>query len=582
MCRRWSVSLGWLIALLLIGALIAPMARAQDATPAGTGETITSITREEFYQKLRENFQFEEPASTGGQLIMGSATDIDTVNGLLVDDSPTSYINGLMFESLVGADPFDGTIVPGLADRYEIAPDGVTYTFFLNEDAKWHDGTDFTAEDVAFSFEFALAPDTVYAYTTDVDNALKSVEVIDENTVQLVSEDVLASFLYDAPGTVTIMPKHIWESVPFADWPTDPGSTGQDPARVIGTGPFKFQEWVQEESTTLVRNDEYWDPEAIPVIDEFIFRILPDDNASVQALMAGEIDIMERLPPAQVQDVVDGENTDARIYDTLAFNRYTLNQEDPKFAEVAVRQAMLYALDRQLIAEEIYEGYAEQANGTQATLSWSYAPDRINTIYNYDPDKARQLLEEAGWTDSDEDGTVDKDLNGDGAITEDEQLRFDLIFTEGAAVYDTQIPYMQEAWAEVGIDALPQAIPFPTLQDRIDTGEFDAAVWGFGWDPDGGQGSMFRCDSWPPNGFNSGRYCNPAYDELDSEMMRTLDNEARRELQIELSNIANDDAAEGIIVFRQDMDGFTTRVHNFYPTGYGFVWSIPFVWVDEA
>jgi len=160
-------------------------------------------------------------------------------------------------------------------------------------------------------------------------------------------------------------------------------------------------------------------------------------------------------------------------------------------------------------------------------------------------------------------------------------LRFDFNFTRGVATYDTQVPYMQQAWAEVGIDMLPQAVPFPTLQHRIDTGEFDSALWGFGWTAAGGQGQMFRCDNFPPTGFNSGRYCNPEYDRVDDLQRRELDPEKRRELLIQLSNIANNDAAEGIIVFRQQSDGYTTRVHNFFPTGNSFFWSFPFVWVEQ-
>jgi ABC-type transport system substrate-binding protein len=92
---------------------------------------------------------------------------------------------------------------------------------------------------------------------------------------------------------------------------------------------------------------------------------------------------------------------------------------------------------------------------------------------------------------------------------------------------------------------------------------------------------MFRCDSFAPEGFNSMRYCNEQYDQLDDQQLRTLDAEARRELQIQLSNIANNDAANGIIVFRQEITGSSERVHNFFPTGFGFIWSWPFIWVEE-
>ena len=580
MRRRATWSLAWVPVALLLTAAAAPVAFAQDATPAGTGETITSVSREAYYQQIREAFDFEEPASTGGQLIQGELSDISTTNPLLVDDTYSNWIASLTFETLVGISPVDGSIVPGLADRYEVAPDGVTYTFHLNQDATWHDGTDLTANDVVFSIDYATSEEGIYAYRSDVQTELASYRAIDDDTVEMVTNGQIAPFLYDVPGTVYVIPRHIWEDVPFANWQNDPGSTGQDPARVVGTGPFKFQEWVQNDHVTLVRNDAYWDPEGATVLDEYVYRVLPDENTIVQALIAGEIDIFENIPPAQVADVQNAENTEVRNYPTLGFNWYAPNHELPIFQDVAVRQAMLHALDRQLIAEEIYLGFAEVANGTQPVLSPSYAPDQIENVYDFNPDRARELLESAGWTDSDEDGTVDKDLNGDGSITEDEQLRFDFIYTEGVAIYEQMVPYMQEAWAEVGIDMLPQAVPFPTLSSRVDEGDFGVALYGFTWGPDGGQGLMFRCDSFAPDGFNAMRWCNEEYDELDTRMTQTLDPEARREVQIELSNIANNEAPNGIIVFRERNSGYSTRVHNFFPTGFTFVWTIPFVWVD--
>jgi ABC-type transport system substrate-binding protein len=132
---------------------------------------------------------------------------------------------------------------------------------------------------------------------------------------------------------------------------------------------------------------------------------------------------------------------------------------------------------------------------------------------------------------------------------------------------------------------LPQAVPFPTLSDRVDDGNFGVALYGFSWSPDGGQGLMYRCDAFAPIGFNAMRYCNEEYDRLDTEQQRTLDNEARRQLQIQASNILNNDAANGILVFRQEPTAYRSRVHNFFPTGYGsssFIATIPFVWVDPS
>ena len=141
-----------------LAALGPAFAAAQDASPAAaTGETITSMNREEYHELLRGAFAFEEAQNPGGQVIFSQTADIATVNGLLTADYPTAYITtGPIFEPLVGASPIDGQIVPALADWYEIAADGKTYTFHLNKDAKWHDGTDVTAADVQFTYDVAL------------------------------------------------------------------------------------------------------------------------------------------------------------------------------------------------------------------------------------------------------------------------------------------------------------------------------------------------------------------------------------------------------------------------------------------
>src|SRR5215207_9184284 len=254
-----------------LGALAPALTRAQDATPeaaTASGEAVRSMSRDEHYAKLHEAFAFEEPQNQGGQVIWSQTNDIASVNGLLTADYPTVYVTGFIFEPLVGASPIDGQIIPALADSYEIAPDGRTYTFHLNKDAKWHDGTDVTAEDVKFTYDVALDEKSPNPRRSTIVQQLESYRVIDEDTFEMVSKEPFATFLYDVPWAVAIMPKHIWEGVAPEEWPNDPGSTGQDPARVIGTGPFKFQEWRQGESVSLVRNDDYYDTNAIPVIDE--------------------------------------------------------------------------------------------------------------------------------------------------------------------------------------------------------------------------------------------------------------------------------------------------------------------------
>ena len=551
---------------------------AQDASPAaspaGTGEAITSGTREEAQAELEAAFPFEEPQNQGGQLIHTMTTDISTVNTVLSSDTYSTWISGFIYDALIGSSVVDGRDVPtGLADSWEIAEDGVTYTIHLREGVKWHDGEPFTADDVIFTFDSALAEDSQSVRKGTVDGVLASYEKVDDLTVKFVALQPTAIFLSDGLGQFGIMPKHIWEDVPPADWPSDAGSTGQDASRVVGTGPFKFVEWQLGDHVTLEKNADYWDPTNVPVIDTYIYKVVGEATTAIAELQTGESDVIE-IPFAQANDLRES-NPDLNIvdFDTLSFNFYITNQDEAKgevFTDVKVRQALQYALDRDLLADIVYDGFAIRADGTQPVLSIAYAPDRINTIYNFDPEKAKSLLEEAGWTEG-KDGIREKD---------GKRLSFDCTYAEGAPTYLAQIPYMQQAWREVGVEMLPAAIPFPTLLDNNDAGNFQMSVLGFSWSVDGGQDPMFQCSMTPPNGFNMMRYCNEEYDALVEPSKAELDVEKRIDILVEMTNIVNDDMAAGITVFRKSIMGASPRVHNFFPNGYSNVWWLTRAWLD--
>jgi peptide/nickel transport system substrate-binding protein len=310
---------------------------AQDATPGaspaagGTGEVaFTSITREEANAAAQEEFQFTEPEQLGGDVIHAETTDIGTLNTTLSSDVYSSWITGLLFDSLVGASAVNGTDVPGLADYWTIDADGVTHTFYLNPNAKFHDGTPVTAADVEFTFQSVLAEDSLSVRRATVAATLKELVVVDDHTVQLIAIAPSATFVSDAAGQFGILPKHIWESVPFAEFGADGGSTGADPSRVIGSGPFKFVEWVTNDHVTLERNDDYWLPEEVPYIDRYIFRVVVDPGANLQSLIAGESDIAE--VPFQQGQTLQASNPELVVtaFDTLNMNYYHVNQDPEK------------------------------------------------------------------------------------------------------------------------------------------------------------------------------------------------------------------------------------------------------------
>jgi peptide/nickel transport system substrate-binding protein len=546
------------------------------ASPAATFEPLRSISREEYAQQLFAAYPMQEPTQEGGQLIWGDSTDISTVNPVLGADQPTNPFLSLVFESMTATNPVDGQPVPGLADSWERAADGVTYTFFLSKEATWHDGTDFSADDVIFSLDAQLNPETGSQYTSTVDAAVESYRKIDADTVEVVSDGPRANFLFDLIAPV--VPKHIWEGVPAAEWATDPGSTGQDPARVVGTGPFRFVEWVQGDHATIERNADYWDTVSgrVPTIERLTLQVFPDETTQIQALRTGQIDFVERVPPAEVAGLQSDPNLQVVVYPTFDFGFYYMNLDPARtelFQDRRVREALFRSLDRQAIIDSIFLGLGEVAVGTQSLLSTAYAPDRIENAYEYDLDAARALLDEAGWVDGDGDGI--RELNG-------QPFSFEMTYSEGVATYEQLVPYMQQQFRDIGVDMQPNPVPFPTLLDTLNKShDYQMMLLGFSWVADPDQKTMFACDQYM-GGFNSGRYCNEAYDELAYAADRELDPERRNEILIEASQIVWDDLPIGILRFSEAVDAATVRMVNYYPNDYAYtIWSMPWVFLSE-
>jgi peptide/nickel transport system substrate-binding protein len=566
-----SHSPGWIATVLIVTImLLAPWTTlAQDATPTVMAEPIKSLTREEFQTQLVEDLGYSEAETPGGTFIDSNTADIQTVHPFLAEEAASLSIAGLIYEQLVGGDVRTGQPAPnGLADYWEVAPDGKTYTFYLNKDATWHDGVDVTAEDVQFSFDALANPDSGSTYTGSFVDSVESWRVIDDDTFEMVAKEPLYTFLYDL--VAFIVPKHIWGDIPLKEWRTDPGATGTDPSRVIGSGPFKFQEWRQGESVTLVRNDDYYGK--VPYIDTYTMLIWPDQAAVVNALLNGEIDAAG-LEPADIAAVEGTSGIQVAHYPTRGFSYYEFNLNEEvttRWLDQRVRQAFLYALDRESIVEDILLGYAEVAQGTQPVISYAYAPDEITTKYNYDTEKAKALLAEAGWVDSDGDGIVEKD---------GEPLAFELLYPSGSPTTDQIVAYMQDAWRAVGIDMTPRSLEFAALIEATTTNlDWDVALYGFSWDATFIQDAMFGCAQYQV-GFNDMKYCNPELDEINAEAKRTFDEDARRELLIQATNIVNDEQPATIMHFPQAHAAYNESLQNYIPSTWGT--DLSYVWIQQ-
>ncbi|MDQ3655348.1 MAG: ABC transporter substrate-binding protein, partial [Chloroflexota bacterium] len=207
--------------------------------------------------------------------------------------------------------------------------------------------------------------------------------------------------------------------------------------------------------------------------------------------------------------------------------------------------------------------------GVYPPPSNAYAPDRVTTIYNHDPDRARSLLDAAGWIDDDGDGVREKD-----GVT----FRTEILYGD-AGPYGRQIvTYLQQAWREIGVDVRTKSVPFSVRLERETTGDFEIILLGWAGFRDD-LGILYRCDAIPPNGFNIARICNPEFDRLNDESLFELDPDKRRELLIEQGNVVNDSAHLGLLHFTRTVLAAQPRVRNFHANAYQEIWSHPWMWL---
>ena len=551
------------------------------ALPAGAQETdysSASVTAEEGFQALLDQFELSEPETTGGTLVMGISTGLSTFNPIMSADSPSGPVTSLAYDTLFAVNPTNSEPYPKLLDRWELAADGVTYTFHVRPGITWHDGVPFTSEDIALSFEALSSPDLGSAHGGLFQRTVASFKVIDELTIEVVATQVMPQIVFLNGILGRIVSKHIWGEVPFAEWQFDDGGTGLDPARMVGTGPFQFTSVdPTDQSITMTRYDGYYGQ--VANLDEIVISVWPDMTSAVEALRAGQIDsILQGLPAADAVALESEPNIKVSTYDTFGFffAAYNLNPERTTlFQDVRVRQALIYALDRQSVVDNILLGFAVVAHGTQPVLSPGYAPDEIRTRYDYDVEKAKALLAEAGWADSDGDGVLEKD---------GQKFAFNYVYSAGDQTLEQLASYMADAYREIGVEMTQDPVDFSTVLLGIVTGPaptFDYELLGvsFGWDVSGDQARMFSSDAYPGQ-FNIMMYANPEADAALAAANATTDVEERRRLLIEASNIINDDAPAQILYFTKGVHGSSASLQNFYPNTLSSYWFLPYTWIE--
>lgn len=489
-------------------------------------------------------------AKKGGHVVEGNFTDIRTLNSMLSSDTASNQVIGLLFDGLLNSKK-DGSLVPALAsDLPKTSSDGLTYTFKLRPNLKWSDGQALTSDDVKFTYALAYDPaykDFASPRRGDLSKYIASIDTPDPQTVIIKTTQVFAPFL-ESHGFYGILPKHVLGGMTGAQLNTADFNTNPS----VVNGAFKFVSWEKGQQVTMARNDSYWAGPAY--LDQWIYKVLPDSVAVTNQLKTGEIDIGP-IDPGQY-DSLTGTQTVARSefpIPSFTFYAYQLDpSKSPLFQDKSVRQALIYALDRQSMVSAIFFNHGVVANSVEPPTSWAYKA-KPQVVYNFDKNKANSLLDAAGWTKG-SDGIRAK--NG-------QKLKFTMITNAGNKQRESCLTYMQQAWSAIGVDATPSLIQFPQLVSQIvNIRTFDMFLVGFNWSEDPDESPLFHSRNTAPGGFNGAFFKNDQVDQILDQALGTLDQAKRKTLYAQFQDIMSDQVPAPILVFNTGIWGVNTRVQG--------------------
>ncbi len=401
----------------------------------------------------------------GDIIVDGSIGDASNLIPLLSSDSTSHDIAGLIYNGLVKYDK-NLNIIGDLAESWDISPDGLVITFHLRSNIRWHDGHPFTAEDVLFTYQLTIDPKTPTAYAGDF-LKVKKAEALDAHTFRVTYDKPFAPALMSWGSA--ILPKHLLAGQDITKTPLA--------RKPIGTGPYKFKEWVTGQKIVLISNPDYF--EGRPYIDGYIMRIIPDMATMFLELRAGGIDRMGLTPlqyTRQTENPLFRREYNKFRYLSFTYTFVGYNLKNPLFADRRVRQALTLAIDKEEIIQGVLLGLGQPSTGPFKPGTWAYNPKVMP--FPHDPAKARALLAEAGWRDSNGDGILDR--NG-------QPFAFELLVNQGNEVRSKCAEIIQRRLAEIGISVKIRVVEWAAfVNDFINKRRFDATIlgWSIPLDPD--------------------------------------------------------------------------------------------------
>jgi len=478
-------------------------------------------------------------------LRVGNTQTFDTLNPTAGFNVNEYEVWNLQYATLTDKAADDFAAIPGLAESWESSNGGLTYTYTLREGLTWSDGEPLTAEDIVWTVN--TSRDQGWVNHVSTTQNLTAV-VIDDRTVEITSsvpDPKLPTM------DVYILPKHIWEEVA-----TDGEAvTSYEAVDGVGSGPFTVAEFPNEQLVRMVANDNYWGGR--PAVDEIIFQIYTNPDAMVAALTQGEMDAIYQLPAASVADLETEPNVEVVVGFQGGFEEIAINggaaegQPHPALLDLEVRRAINFAIDKEAVIEDLYAGLALPATTISPGADLKWVPDiPEDEQFTYDPDRANQILDDAGYLDTDGDG-IREMPDGSNPIV----LRHAVHTGEDLAI---PIADLLTGWMEqIGIGVELSSYDGDQLFEVIIEGDYDTFYWN--WVPFVDPDPMLSYFTEAEVGnYNDANWTDPRYEELYLQQKEELDPDRRLEIVHEMLRIFYDSAVYIPLYIAPELQAYRT------------------------
>jgi peptide/nickel transport system substrate-binding protein len=486
----------------------------------------------------------ERPADT---IIIGIQSDIQSWNPFLAEDATSEEILTLIYPSLaveqIDYQQHPPSFEPSLAESWEFSEDGLSLTFTLRADAVWSDGVPVTSDDLLFSWKVQTSD--IYGWLwSDLTDNIEKVEALDDHTVRYTFSHRYPYQLMDI-NDGPIVPAHAWEKIPLEAWEDTDWNE-----HVLSAGPFLRATHIPQQELILERNPHYFNS-GYPRLKGLVFRVVPSKSALFTQLLAGGIDLVNDIPPAEATRVQSNPDLELRIFADRSYTHICWNLENELFADPAVRRALGLAIDRSALINVVYNGYAQPSAGPVLSTMWAF--NRDLEPLPFDPKTAAELLADAGWTDSDNDGLLDR--NG-------QAFSFEILAPAESEVRQDVALMIERDLGHIGIEVIPRLIEWGAVQAAISEGDFEAFVNRWIEPTQVDLEGIWR--SAPPDTptFNFGHYSSPEVDRLLDEIAKAPEFATQKPLLDRIQEIIVADQPYTFLVENVRLVGLDSRVQG--------------------